>query len=249
MSMSDHDEPLYGRTGAWRRWEPTSFDNQASGDAAASADVAENEAAVALPDPEELLAEIERLREAARVRGHAEGYAEGHTAGMDAGLKEGLEQGLREGRETGYAEGFAQGSEAARLEVERLDALLQSTAESVGRIEAETGEALLGLAMSIARQVLRSTLDAEPERILELVREVVHADGEPQGLVQLRLHPEDVSLVEEYLRADGSISRWTLHADESVERGGCIVTTALGSIDATLQTRWERVISGLGFTP
>ena len=245
--MSDHDL-LYGSNGAWRRWEPASFDHPEADDAAMASAPAESEASVALPDPDELLAEIERLREAARVRGQAEGYAEGHAAGLEAGHKEGHEQGLREGRETGYAEGFIQGSEAARQEVEQLDALLQSTAESIGRIEAETGEALLGLAMSIARQVLRSTLDAEPERILELVREVVHADGEPQGLVQLRLHPDDVALVEEYLQADGSVSRWTLHADENIERGGCIVTTALGSIDATLQTRWQRVVSGLGFT-
>jgi Flagellar biosynthesis/type III secretory pathway protein len=244
--MSDRTLSLYGASGQWRRWEPESFDTPTPEEAAAAEEAARGEETVALPDPDELLAEIERLREAARVRGHAEGYAAGHAAGKESGLQQGLELGLKEGRDKGYAEGYTRGTDEARAEVEKLTALLDTTASSLAHIEAEAGDALLNLALSIARQVLRSTLDAEPHRIQDLIREVVHVDGEPQGILQLRLNPADMDLVEAYLQQDGSVARWTLHADETIERGGCIVTTALGSIDATLQTRWERVVSSLG---
>jgi len=238
------DGPLYDAGGRWRRWEMESFDP--APEAPAEHHAATDTAEPALPDPAEVLAEIERLREAARARGHAEGFAAGHAQGHEAGYKEGLEQGLKEGRETGHAEGHAKGLEAAHSEAEALQRLAASCAESIGRIEAETGDALVSLALRVAEQVLRSTLQTEPERILDLIRDVVHVDGAQQGVLKLRLHPEDLELVDQYLQQDASISQWRLQADASIERGGCIVETALGNIDATLETRWQRVASTLG---
>ena len=245
--MSDRHGSLYDAGGHWRRWEMESFDPApAPAPSEPSATQPPADAGAALPDPAEVLAEIERLRETAKARGHAEGFAAGHAQGHEVGLREGREQGLREGRETGYAEGHAKGLEMARSEAERLRQLTQACAEAIGGIEAETGEALLSLALSVAQQVLRSTLKAEPERILDLIRDVVHVDGSQQGLLKLRLNPADLELVDQYLEQDATISQWRLQADMSIERGGCIAETALGNIDATLQTRWQRVTSTLG---
>ncbi len=244
--MSDEHNSLYDAGGRWRRWEMESFDPAPTAPSAASVSDQASDAASALPDPAEVLAEIERLRETARTRGHAEGYAAGHAQGHEAGRTEGLEQGLSEGRETGYAEGHAEGLELARQEAERLKQLAQAAADSIDKMEATTGDALLSLALSVAEQVLRSTLSAEPERILDLIRDVVQVDGSQQGLLKLRLNPDDLDLVDQYLQRDATITQWRLQADPSIERGGCIVETALGNIDATLQTRWQRVVSTLG---
>src|SRR5690606_41481263 len=97
--MSDDQPALYDAGGRWRRWEPESFDLpevDAAGDASsAHAD----DAAPALPDPAEVLAENERLRETAKARGHAEGFAAGHTHGHESCPKESCEKGMQEGRE------------------------------------------------------------------------------------------------------------------------------------------------------
>lgn len=246
--MSEHGGALYDAGGRWRRWEMESFDPApetapaaGSGASAGSADDSP-----ALPDPAEVLAEIQRLRDTAITRGHAEGYAAGHAQGHAAGVQEGREQGLREGRETGYAEGHAQGLEAAGEEAAKLKQLVDACAGSIDRLEAETGEALLSLALRVAEQVMRSTLATEPERILDLIRDVVQIDGGQQGILKLRLNPADVDLVDQYLRQDATVTQWRLQSDPAIERGGCIVETALGNIDATLETRWQRVVSTLG---
>lgn len=241
--MSEHDT-LYDAGGRWRRWEMESFDPapEPQADAPASADSAQP----ALPDPAEVLAEIERLREAARARGHAEGFAKGHAQGHEAGYKEGREQGLTEGREAGRAQGRKEGLQTARSEAEALQRLATACAESISSIEAETGDALVSLALRVAEQVLRSTLQTEPERILDLIRDVVHVDGAQQGVLKIRLNPEDMDLVDQYLQTDATVNQWRLQSDPSIERGGCIVETALGNIDATLATRWQRVASTLG---
>lgn len=245
--MSDAFQSLYDAGGRWRRWELESFDEPALSPAPEPADATRTpEASPALPDPAEVLAEIERLRETARARGHAEGFAAGHAQGLETGLREGREKGMQEGRETGHAEAQAKGLEAAREQAAKLQQLAQSCALAIESLEAETGDALLSLALSVAEQVLRSTLAAEPERILDLIRDVLHVDGSQQGILRLRLHPDDLDLVDQYLQQDGTVSQWRLLADPAIERGGCVVETALGSIDATLQTRWQRVISTLG---
>lgn len=245
--MSDEYGSLYDAGGRWRRFEMESFDPAPAPDPTPATTPEQDSAAGAqLPDPAEVLAEIQRLREAAQNRGHAEGYAAGHAQGLEAGMREGRERGEREGHEAGYAAGHAEGLEIATAEAERLRQLVQACAASIESIEASTGDALVGLALSVAEQVLRSTLAAEPERILDLVRDVVHVDGSAQGILRLRLHPEDVDLVDQYLQQEPTVSQWRLQADPAIERGGCIVETALGHIDATLQTRWQRVVSTLG---
>ena len=243
--MSDQGS-LYGSSGRWRRWELESFDTPASSEADAVAAAQAEEAAAALPDPAEVLAEIERLREAANVRGHAEGYAAGHSQGLEAGFAEGRVAGLEEGREAGLVEGRNEGLEAVRQEAEKIQALTLACAQAIEKIEEETGEALLNLAVNIARQVLRNTLKAEPERILDVVREILQVDGSHQGILKLRVNPADLDLIDEYLQKDGTVTHWRLQADMSIDRGGCIAETALGNIDATLQTRWQRVVSTLG---
>src|SRR5690606_5249296 len=243
--MSDHLDSLYDSGGRWRRLELESFDAPAEETPAADADAAA-EATPALPDPAEVLAEIERLREAARTRGQAEGFAAGHTQGFEAGFAEGREAGFAEGREAGVAEGLTQGLEAAREEAAKIQALAEACASSIEQLEESTGEALVNLAVSIARQVIRSTLKSEPERILDVVREVMQVDGSPQGILKLRLNPADLELVDQFLEKDGTVTHWRLQADMSIDRGGCIAETALGNIDATLQTRWQRVVSTLG---
>lgn len=244
--MSDRHGSLYDASGQWRRWELESFDTEPASPADAPATDQSASGGPALPDPAEVLAEIERLRETAKARGHAEGFAAGHAQGLEAGLQEGREQGLREGREQGLAEGRETGLESAREEADKIRRLAQACAASLENMEAETGEALISLAISIARQVVRSTIKAEPERILDVVGEVLHVDSSQHGILKLRLNPADIELVERYLEQDGNVAHWRLQPDMSIDRGGCIAETSLGNIDATLQTRWQRVVSTLG---
>jgi flagellar assembly protein FliH len=64
--------------------------------------------------------------------------------------------------------------------------------------------------------------------------------------VSLRLHPEDQALVAsgaaEALAARGA----RLVADARIARGGCLVESDIGSIDAQVATRWQRAAATLG---
>jgi len=255
------------RRAAWQRWEMTRFDafdaiaaqdSQGSQHAVPSAALAQANLQTHL----QVEAELEHRQRQAQEQGYARGYAEGHAEGFQQGVREGQAEGLRQGREEGLAAGFEaglqdgqkQGQEQGQKEgqqqgqqhAQALQRLAQAAAHALHGLEREVGQALVHLAVSIAERVLHSTLDAHPEKLLDLVREIVCLHGEDDALLTLRVHPSDVERLQQALQQEGGAPRWRLLADATVQAGGCQAQTALGSVDATLQTRWRKVVGMLG---
>ncbi|WP_442952012.1 flagellar assembly protein FliH [Orrella sp. JC864] len=230
------------RKRAWRRWQMEAFDLQAEPDAASAAGA---------PDPDEPSEAEQAAEREARIQaacrqgwetGHQEGYARGLQEGREAGHAQGLEQGRKEGYEAGLAEGRDQAVQHAQA----LAALARACADSLAGIEAEMGQALLTLSLDIARQVLRDTLSAQPEKILPAIREVLHADNRGAEPLRLWVNGRDHALVSQHLADDLAAQNWQLLTDDALAPGGCRAETAYGTIDATLQTRWRRVAASLG---
>ncbi|MDY0310268.1 MAG: flagellar assembly protein FliH [Castellaniella sp.] len=185
-----------------------------------------------------------------RAEGFQQGHREGHAQGLEQGRAEGHAQGLEQGRAQGHAQGLeqghAEGANLAREQAARLDDLAQACGAALNNIEQEVGQSIIQLAVRIAEQVLRTHIRDHPNHILDLVREVMQARPEQGAGLRLRLHPEDLELVRTFLQQTPDPARYILSADENITRGGCVAETALGSVDATLETRWQRVIAALG---
>jgi flagellar assembly protein FliH len=200
---------------------------------------------------------LTQAREQGQARGYQEGFEQGRQAGRTEGLElgraEGLEQGRTEGRTAGYQDGMAQGhadgAALAREQAKRLDTLANACGAALNGLEAEVGQALIQLATGIAEQVLRSHLRDHPNQILELVQDVLQSAPRQGTAIFLRLHPDDLALVQAFLQQNPDLSQYQLVADEQITRGGCIAETLQGSIDATLETRWLRVTAALGKAP
>src|SRR5690606_23936517 len=180
------------------------------------------------------------------ARRRAQVLAEAREEGLTLGRTEGLEQGRAEGHAQGYARGLEEGATLAREQAARLDGMARTCATALNRIEEEVGQSVIHLAVRIAEQVLRTHIRDYPNHILDLVREVMQARPEQGAALRLRLHPDDLELVQAFLQQAPNPASYRLSADESITRGGCIAETALGSVDATLETRWQRIIAALG---
>ncbi|CAN7561319.1 flagellar assembly protein FliH [Variovorax paradoxus] len=213
------------RLSAWQRWEMGAIDADADALAARSAGIE----APAAPrvDPAALAreAELERLRLEARATGEAEGRREGWA----------------EGHAEGRAEGLAAGLAAASAHAEQLRALAASLPAALHSAESELADAILALALDVARQVIHRTLRVEPEWVLALVQDLLHTEPALQGEPRLLLHPEDVALVKNSLGGELQAAGWQLRADDTLARGGCRVRSASGEMDASLESRWKRV--------
>lgn len=199
------------------------------------------EAAVEVPPPseEETLA---ALRSAAHQEAYQAGYAEGLEAGRAAGDAAGREAGYAAGLETGQTHGRA----AAQLEVEQFQTLLAGLEQARQAYEAEMAQPILEIALAVARQMLRTTLAAEPERILALIRDALNSLPELQGNLRLELHPDDLALVQAMLVNETVSGQWRLEPNADISRGGCKISSANLDLDLTLASRWQRIVEALG---
>jgi flagellar biosynthesis/type III secretory pathway protein FliH len=103
---------------------------------------------------------------------------------------------------------------------------------------------LRALAVRIAEKILGRELALRPEAVTDVVGEALRLAGDPRDLV-VRVNPDDLAALErgkprllERCRAARAL---TFRADDSVARGGCIVETELGIVDARLSTQLEAI--------
>lgn len=215
------------RGDAWQRWQMVSLDPR---DALKKALESVQLPAEPPPPPSIDFEALHAMREGARKEGYAQGYTQGQTQGYG----------------DGHREGYARGLESARTEAARLQELAGNFRDALGRVDTEIADALVGLALDVARQLVRKTMETDPAALLPAARELLAAEPPLSGSPCLLLNPEDVTLVETHLAGELEAAGWTVRADATVARGGCIASAASGELDASLATRWSRVIKALG---
>jgi flagellar assembly protein FliH len=215
---------------AYQRWEMTSLGDdrptlsERLGAVSSPASIAAANAAAAARTAN-IAAMAEQIK-AAREQAHAEGYA--------AGFEEGRVAGVEQGR--------------AEAETERL--ALKEIAETFGTEIAQANELIasdmLDLSLDLAKAMLKTALNVRPELIVPLVREAIHYLPTLQQPALLHLNPDDALLIAHHMGDEISTAGWRVIDDPHMDRGGCRIETASNQIDATMQTRWQRIASALG---
>jgi flagellar assembly protein FliH len=90
-------------------------------------------------------------------------------------------------------------------------------------------EKILGQELATPRNVIASTLQSALEQAIESEEYYV------------TLHPEDLALAEtrvpELITAIRGLERIVFKTDDTMSRGGCLLESAAGSVDATIETQ------------
>jgi flagellar biosynthesis/type III secretory pathway protein FliH len=179
-----------------------------------------------VPDVEDLLAVVAAARaEADQIRAQAR--------------EEGLAQGRAEGEAAARAESQALLQPALQALAAASDALAAERAEVAARVERQAVE----LALELAGKVVAGAVEAQPERVLDVVRGALRCLVERER-VQVLVHPEDLAIVRESmdrLRGElGGIDHVEVQEERRLGRGGAIVRTPDAEIDADLRTKLDR---------
>lgn len=152
----------------------------------------------------------------------------------------------RQAHDEGFAAGYQEGRAKANSELARLMQMVSSLDSALARFDEELTQSLLALALDIAKQMVREALKIRPELVVPVVREAVSSLPPAGQHPHLRLHPEDAELVRTLLADELNHYHWKIVDDTRVERGGCRVETANSEIDATLESRWKKVLAAFG---
>jgi flagellar assembly protein FliH len=160
-----------------------------------------------------------------------------------------------EGLELGRREGLEIAAVAERERVERetsgVAALLRGAAVAIGQKQAELAASaerdLLRLALAIAAKVVKAEIKDAKVAGANL-RRAIELTARRQELT-VRVHPEDLALIEAYLpelrREFSDVERVALEADPTMARGGAVVRTREGSVDASIDTQLAEIERGL----
>jgi|1186.fasta_scaffold119903_1 flagellar assembly protein FliH len=141
-------------------------------------------------------------------------------------------------RERGFADGSAAGLAAADQALEPVRTALE---QAVAGIEAARAEFVAAaelraveLALALAEKVVGTALGLDPALVCQIVAGALRRVTDLDGLV-IEVHPEDVDLISSWIEA-GKDPRVVLDVrpERRIARGGCIVRTSEGEIDAQL---------------
>jgi flagellar assembly protein FliH len=150
-------------------------------------------------------------------------------------------------RVAGHQEGFQAGlAEAEQHLAPAVTALRQAAAEldaEKERVATAVEAAAVELGLRIAEQALAAAVTADPERVVGVVRGALRRLVDRERVTVL-VHPDDLDLVRSSSAALagelGGIETCDVQAERRVARGGAIVRTVDGEVDASLATKLAR---------
>jgi flagellar assembly protein FliH len=154
-----------------------------------------------------------------------------------------------------YEKGFAEGQEAAAGIVEKsADGLLKQYSATLGELDKLRREILascerevIRLALEVAKKIIKREVAIDDELVLALVKVALSRVAD-QALITIRVNPKDRLVIERHnaSRADrGLLSEAVKVIDDPlIGRGGCVIETESGTIDARIEEQMREIEKG-----
>lgn len=167
----------------------------------------------------------------------------GNPNGMKLPTASELENIEQQAREEGFQAGYADGMNRAVAENQRFAAIVSALEQDV---DSQVSQGLLDLALELAQQMVRQTLKANPDVLIEIIQEAIRTLPHFNPGAHIVLHPADAEIVRTRMGEQLAHSGWKIFEDAQITRGGARIETAHSQIDATVETRWQRLTSSIG---
>jgi len=246
MDLPEASGPLRSSTATYARfipreelgravaWVPDSLDARLRREAGKAAG---HEASPAPPPPVD--PEVQRAARHAQLQARlAEVFAQGRQLGCE-------ETAERMRAEAAEAMALFRQQQASEVGAP-VAALLVQFQQGIDVLEQSLARRLAGIAMQMARQVVRSELQTSAALVVDVAQEALAEVLLSARHITVKVHPEDLVAVEQGC-ADAFEARGArLIADTHIERGGCLVESDLGVVDARLATRWASAVAAMG---
>lgn len=154
----------------------------------------------------------------------------------------------REAYEKGFVAGekagFEFGLQKASALFGGLSGLLDEIASFKESLHKSSEKEMAALAMAIAKKVVQRELEIKNDSVLDSVRAALRAVV-AGGEITIKVNPKDHDLLLQYrgelARYGDGVKGVKIESDESVSKGGCIIDTNFGEIDATIESAFSEI--------
>ena len=182
--------------------------------------------------------ESKRLLEEARQQAaRLEEEIRGRVEKIEA---EARQKGAGEGREQGYQEGRA---EVQRL-IDNLQRIISAAIERRNLIIEEAETQVINLVLLIAKKVIKVISENQKNVVINNVVQALRK-LKSRGEVVIRVNLADLELtsahIGDFMKIVENVKSITVLEDSSVDRGGCILETDFGQIDARISSQLSEI--------
>ncbi|HOC59440.1 MAG TPA: FliH/SctL family protein [Smithellaceae bacterium] len=151
-----------------------------------------------------------------------------------------------------YTKGHADGLQVQSKDIAaKLDVLTAAT-KTIPQIKKDIlqkgEEQMVKLAIAIAERILHQEVTTRKEVIIEVLKSALKNITETDGM-KVRLNPQDfrymMEVKKDFLQSFDGIRNIVFEEDTSVKRGGAVVETLFGEVDARLESQLKEIKSAI----
>ena len=146
----------------------------------------------------------------------------------------------QDGYKEGHEQGFLEGQNEVNRLVERIHKIVESVMVRREEILCETEQQIVELVLLMTRKVVKIISENQKTVVLSNVLAALKKIR-TRGNITLRVNTEDLKLttahVDEFIKRIENVNGISVIEDSSVDKGGCIVETDFGAIDARISSQ------------
>ncbi|HOV14406.1 MAG TPA: flagellar assembly protein FliH, partial [Spirochaetota bacterium] len=155
---------------------------------------------------------------------------------------------LNDARKRGYQDGFEEGYKNGEAEVKRLtdriQIILNSTIEKRNEIFVETEQQIINLVLLIAKKVIKVISENQKNVVINNVVQALRK-LKSRGDVAIRVNLSDIELTsqhkKDFVEMVEGVKSIKILEDSTVDKGGCIIETDFGAIDARISSQLHEI--------
>ena len=189
---------------------------------------------------EKQVSDTESLKILEDARGEAAQLRDETEKQIEDFKKEAYNKGFEAGRDEGYNSGNA---EVERL-IDRTHTILNKSIEKRIEIIDEAESQLIDLVLQISRKVIKVISENQKNVVINNVVQALRK-MKSRGDVAIKVNLADLEITTEhtqdFLRMVENVKSITVLEDSSVDKGGCIIETDFGQIDARISSQLKEI--------
>jgi len=147
-------------------------------------------------------------------------------------------------RDRGYRLGTAQAQKEITEKLDRLARLMEGAIQARENLLQSSEREVVELAIAIAEKVIGGEMTANRDLVTDMVRRALDR-ASTSDTYHIRVNPADAEIVGEYLQQDLREMRFEIVTDSGIERGGCVIVTSHGQVDAQVNSQLAEVRTAL----
>lgn len=143
-----------------------------------------------------------------------------------------------------YEEGFNEG-------LLKLNKIIVKLSHELEHFKEEIKNKILPIVLQAAKKILGQELDLKPEKIVNIVEQAIKPAVQHHD-IKIFVNKEDFDILEKnkdrIQKILKQVKSFSIHPRDNIEKGGCMIETEAGIINAQLENQWqalERALEGI----